>query len=213
MNIIYKVTNTITNDIYIGATSQNINDRIIQHHAEAKRQTGHKFHNAILTYGMENFEWDQIDTASTLNELANKEVLYIYEYNSAINGYNQNRGGGFKKNVYQYDEHGMLTNIYCDLKSAATAVNATTKSISKACLNATKSCKGYYWSYNHTEFFAPTYDLRKKRVNQYSLQNDLVATYNSVSEASKLTEINKSSIAKCCRGERKNAGNFIWAYV
>jgi hypothetical protein len=36
--------------------------------------------------------------------------------------------------------------------------------------------------------------------------------YKSVSEALKLTDFNKTSIAKVCRGEWQSCGGYNWAY-
>ena len=45
------------------------------------------------------------------------------------------------------------------------------------------------------------------------MEDKLIAEYKSVIEASKITGINKSSIAKVCRLERKQAGGFKWEYT
>ena len=44
------------------------------------------------------------------------------------------------------------------------------------------------------------------------MEGNCIAVYESVSEASVLTGVNKSSIAKCCRNERKSAGGFLWKF-
>lgn len=50
-------------------------------------------------------------------------------------------------------------------------------------------------------------------VAQYSKQGELLHTYSSMSEASKLTGTSQPNISKVCRGIRKTANNFIWRYV
>lgn len=52
----------------------------------------------------------------------------------------------------------------------------------------------------------------KKRINQYSLDMELIETYDSVTTASKVTGINQTSIAMVARGERNKAGNYKWIY-
>ncbi|WP_394342573.1 hypothetical protein [Tenacibaculum discolor] len=47
---------------------------------------------------------------------------------------------------------------------------------------------------------------------QLTLDDEFVAEFNSVSEASKITGLNKTSIAKVCRGERNKCGEFKWRY-
>jgi group I intron endonuclease len=210
-SIIYKVTNITNNKCYIGATIQNIENRKKDHINKANKGIGGYFQEAIATYGVESFNWEQIDTASNQNELAEKERKYISKYECINNGYNQNKGGGFRKYVYQYDvETGQLLNIFEDLESASKYVKGNKKSISKACLNDRKTSKNYFWSYTMHSGFLGKIDARKKEIEQYNLDGSLVSVYTSIQQASIITKINKSSIAKCCRGERNKAGGFIW---
>lgn len=51
-----------------------------------------------------------------------------------------------------------------------------------------------------------------KKVNQYSLADELIGEYKSVVGASNWTGINKNCIARVARGERNNAGGFKWKY-
>ena len=210
-SIIYKVTNTNDNKSYIGATIQDIESRKKDHINKANKGIGGYFQEALATCGIDSFKWEQIDTATNQNDLAEKERNYILKYDCVTNGYNQNKGGGFKKYVYQYDVNtGQLLNKFDDLESAAKYVKGNKKSISKACLNDRRTSKNYFWSYTLTNDFSSKIDARKRQIEQCKLDGSLVSTYNSIQEASIVTKINKSSIAKCCRGERNKAGGFIW---
>lgn len=51
-----------------------------------------------------------------------------------------------------------------------------------------------------------------KEVCQFDLNNKFIKKWNSIISASYETNIIKSSIAKCTRGEQKTAGGFIWKY-
>src|SRR5690606_36495363 len=107
----------------------------LDHQERAKRGEFNKFHEAISTYGAEAFNWDQIDTANSKDELAQKEKQYVLEYNSKKDGYNSDSGGGFKKTVYQYQlKDGSLVNKYSNLSEAGKAINTTKQHISSACL-------------------------------------------------------------------------------
>jgi hypothetical protein len=146
--------------------------------------------------------------------MADKEKQYILEYNSNKNGYNLDCGGGVQKKVYQYSiPEGILLNSFDSLENAANALNAKRKSISNVCLGYNKTYRGFYWSYTLTEPFVPNVDQRKKEVGQHFLDGELVAIYSSVSEASRKTGISKTCIARCCRGERKDSGGFLWKYI
>lgn len=212
--IIYRAQNTITGESYIGATTKSIEERKADHLRKSNNGLGSYFQEAIGTYGSYAFTWEQIDTASNINELAEKEAEYIFKYDSFKEGYNSNKGsGGFKKKVYQFNVlTGELLNSYDDLTCAGNAVNATKKSISNVCLHIDKTCKGYYWSYSNTDESYSTSDLRKKEVVQYNLDGDLVKQYISVAEASRISGLSKTCISRCCRDERKQSGGFIWKY-
>jgi group I intron endonuclease len=208
--IIYKATNITNGQVYIGATTQNLENRKKDHLNKVDKSYNHKFQKAILEYGKENFNWEQIDTANNLNDLAIKESQYIEQYNSHLNGYNSDRGGGFKKIVYQFNLTGELESTFQTLYEASQAVSVSENSISHSCIGGRKTSNGYYWTYTAT--FDLKKDDRKKEVFQMSLNNEFLNSFESIAEATKITGVNKSSIAKCCRGERKKAGGFIWKF-
>jgi hypothetical protein len=79
-------------------------------------------------------------------------------------------------------------------------------------LHRSNSSNGYVWTYSST-FPKDINDIRKKVVFQLTLEGEFITEYKSVSEASKLTGCNKTSIAKTCRDERKSCGGFSWKYL
>ena len=208
--IIYKATNVVTGEIYVGATTVSLQERINDHYNKATKNYGHKFQNAIREYGFESFIWEQIDTGINTDELALKEKYYIQKFDSFHNGYNSDRGGGFKKTIYQYNLTGELESTFQSLEEASKSSSISEDSISHACVGDRKTSNGFYWTYTST--FDLKEDYRKKKVIQYDLEGELVKVFDSISDASKASGVNKSSIAKCCRGERKKAGNFIWKF-
>ena len=210
--IIYKAQNTITGECYIGATTKSIDERKQDHLQKAGTGSSLKFHNAISTTGADNFKWEQIDTASNPNELAERETKYIYDFKAQEEGYNGDCGGGFQKLVYQYNENGILIETYASLTEIKETLGIDKQRISSACLNSTMY-DGSFWSYRKLEKIIPKTDLRIKAVNQYSLNQEFIENFKSASEASKLTGISKSCITRCCRGERKSSGGFIWNYL
>lgn len=94
--IIYKVTNTINNKVYIGQTIYPLHIRKSQH--ERSYVYGYKtaFSNAIKKYGKENFKWEVIYETNSIEDLNEKESYYIEYYDSLVtkNGYNLKGGGG-----------------------------------------------------------------------------------------------------------------------
>lgn len=82
---------------YIGLTTTSIEQRTRGHRTCAKSGDNKCLYNAIRKYDMvESFELIEIDTADTIEELCELEILYIHEYNSYymnVRGYNMTYGG------------------------------------------------------------------------------------------------------------------------
>lgn len=97
---IYMITNNINNKQYIGLTSRDYNLRWEQHIAEANKTNPKSYiSRAIKKYGLDNFTFEVIETVKRKNpnELRNKlkikEIKYIEEYGTFLNGYNRTQGG------------------------------------------------------------------------------------------------------------------------
>ena len=53
----------------------------------------------------------------------------------------------------------------------------------------------------------------KKKVYKYDLKGNLIATYNSITEATKLNNLkSKASISLCCNGLTNTAGGYIYSF-
>lgn len=210
--IVYKAENIFTGQCYVGATTKSIEERKQDHLQKALAGSDNEFHNAIVTTGADNFIWEQLDTASDSNELAEKECNYIYEFKSQGQSYNSDRGGGIKKKVYQYNQNGFLIEVFDGLTEIKEVLGFEKQRISNACINSTMY-NGSYWSYNLSENIIPRKDFRMKSVSQFSLSEEFIENFDSASEASRKTGISKTCITRCCRGERKQSAGFLWRYI
>lgn len=143
--IVYKAENKETGMIYIGITTDTLDARKKDHIDKTRQGEETKFYEAIDTFGAEAFFWEQIDTATSVNELASKEREYIAKYNTQENGYNTDAGGGIQKQVYQYDlETKEIVGTYDCLDDAAQSIDANKKAISKACYSVNQMYGGFY---------------------------------------------------------------------
>jgi len=92
---------------YIGLTTTSLEQRTKEHKISSKNGDAKCIYNAIRKYGMvDTLELIEIDTADTIEELCEKEIGYIIEYNSYYmnkNGYNMTYGGE-GTNGYVYTE-------------------------------------------------------------------------------------------------------------
>lgn len=87
--IIYAITNSVNNKIYIGQTTQTLNSRISQHRSAVKKGTT-PLCKAMAAYGPEKFSAHIIDYASTKEQLDKLEISHIMQYKAMVydNGYN-----------------------------------------------------------------------------------------------------------------------------
>ena len=90
---IYKITNTITDECYIGQ-SVDIYKRWCEHckcGLGIDTPPGNKLYKAIQEYGLENFTFELL-TECTQSELNEKERYFIELYQADTFGYNSNKG-------------------------------------------------------------------------------------------------------------------------
>lgn len=103
--IIYKITNIQNNKVYIGQTINSLEARFKRHKNDAlktKNPLNTHFARAIRKYGPDSFIAEVIDSATTQEELNQKEQSWIRYYDSVNCGYNETdaiyKSGG---NAYQ----------------------------------------------------------------------------------------------------------------
>lgn len=87
---IYKISNSVNNKVYIGQTIRPIEERFARHINDAMNGVlDTHFARAIRLYGPDKFSIELIDTATTQEELTQKEHDYIIKFNSVEEGYNE----------------------------------------------------------------------------------------------------------------------------
>lgn len=209
---IYKISNNVNNNVYIGKTSVTIEDRWKEHCRDMKKEASKNrpLYRAMQKYGIENFSIDIIEECD-YEDLSNAEIKWINFYDSYNNGYNATLGGD-GRTIYDYDEIAQL------IKEGKRTVEIC-------------SIIGCYEDV--VRFVAKKYGLKivaknllienSKSVNQYDKQMNYIQTFDSCRKAGKWVIENGYSkggesgtgqhIGQVCSGERKTAYGFIWRYV
>ena len=98
-NVIYRITNTVNNKVYIGQTTQNITERYCGLDLTSSRTTSSILQHAALKYGNDKFlveviyQSPFITEQEILDDLNSKETHFIDLFQSNKVGYNIRDGG------------------------------------------------------------------------------------------------------------------------
>ena len=235
---IYKITNLINNQCYIGK-SIDIDRRFSEHHKMDRKAD---VYDALREYGIENFTFEIIELCDE-TKLNEREKYWIAYYDSYNNGYNMTSGGegGYVKNghkVIQYDLDGNFIAIYNSILEAERQLGIKTKAsnISGVCKGKNYEDHGYQWRF--LDDIQDPYQnigksLRGEKCKEGGLQTALqknhkivkkiakcdkdtkqiLKVYNSVKEASIDSNVCITNIYRVCKGERKSAGGYFWIYI
>lgn len=178
--VIYKIENKVNGKVYVGQTVVGVNVRVGQHFSSLR----HNKHNndylqrAWGKYGEENFIPTIIEECP-IDELDNKEVQWIEHYRNTVGSYNLESGGNKRKRHHE----------------------STIRKISKIS-KAQWQCEIYRSK------------MLKKLVRKGAKNNNARAVicinngkvYDTMSDASKDTNIPVSDIWRVCNNERVTAG-------
>ena len=104
--IVYKVTNKINGKVYIGQTIHSLEYRKSGHERDARceKKTTVMFHNALLKYGYDNFNWEVLKECTSQEELDYYEDFYIKEFDTLNKEKGYNLKSGEKLGVVFTDE-------------------------------------------------------------------------------------------------------------
>jgi group I intron endonuclease len=89
--VIYKVTNTVNGNFYIGQTKMRLGSRWSKHKQDAREGKGWVLASAIRKYGVESFSMEVLEHCNSKEELNLAEIRRIAEMKPA---YNSCAGGG-----------------------------------------------------------------------------------------------------------------------
>lgn len=139
---IYKITNTITTDFYIGKTEQSIENRWSAHkYNTIKTNSQTHLYRAMRKYGLDNFVIETIDTAPNKIQLNEKEIFWISELKPK---YNMTKGGdgGDNSQSPNFIKSMRIYHSTKDKSSYATygMLGKTTKEETKRKISTSNSC-------------------------------------------------------------------------
>lgn len=175
---VYRLTNTVNNKIYVGATTDGAGVRFNQHIRKANAGSDYPFHQAIREFGDKSFRLDILEMCSSFEEMNEREAYWIATLRSTNSeiGYNKKVGGGIhlhddvskrkignvhrgktseqRKPVLQYDKDGNFIKEYVSLTEALVETSIAKTSILRVIRKeATRFSKKnpYIWVYKEVD--------------------------------------------------------------
>lgn len=214
---IYCITNNVNGKQYVGKTTTSVKQRFTEHLRDRHKRIAENrpLYKAIEKYGEENFS---VETLEEVEEdiLSQREEYWIAKLGTYHNGYNATLGGD-GKTLYNYKEiedllkQGMLTLDICKM------IGCCQDTVYKVSKNS-----GIPLTIEKNNL-ANEMQKSKKSIEQYSLQEEYIQTFESCMDASRWLFKNgycktlnggvRSHISDAAKGKRKTAYKFIWKFT
>lgn len=191
--VIYKITNKINNKCYIGQTIQkSVNNRWSRHKSDYRKKVNHPLYDSMNKYGIENFSFEIIYTANSIEELNKLEEQYIKDFNSLVpNGYNLKMGGNNSK-VPNRKSGGPRPDVSKRMKGIPKSEESKQK--------MRQSLRNHWKNNPH-----PNAKL--------VLWINMNIIFNSGAEAARYLNCSSSSITDCCNGKIKSFKHHTFEYL
>lgn len=240
---IYKIINDVNNKVYIGQTSETIEKRWLRHKRSRnyKKYKHIHFYKALNKYGINHFFVSEVmkvsaDTKEELKkELDKWEKYYIFEFNSFRNGYNSTEGGdggmpGFRhteeskkkmskshKGVIPTEETRRKMSLarkgFVLSEKAKKILSEKAKGRVRSQESIRKSADKHLGLKMSNETKQKLRECNKRTILQYDLQNNFIAEWNTIKDASNSIGLKStSSIRQCLIGKSRQSHGYIWKY-
>jgi len=208
MGFIYKITNKINNQCYIGQTTNSLEERWRKH-----KQTNSNcryLKNAFHKYGIDNFEFQLICICFD-TDLNKFEIEYIKKHNSLVpNGYNLREGG----------ENGGKHSIETKTKISETLKNTLSSNKTNNILGRIHNEESKKKMSNAAKGRKLSSETKEKlkllnskhKVIQLDIFGNIVNIFLNTVDAAKALNTTKNNICMACNGKRKSAKGFIFRY-
>jgi group I intron endonuclease len=209
---IYLVKNQQNKIIYIG---QQIGTKSLDKY----KGSGLLLNRAYKKYGEEYFKREIIEYCN-IDELDNKEKLYIKQYNTKFpHGYNLTDGGeGMKGYQYNDDQKQNISNAKIGQKypkehGEKIRISKLGKKRDPNTINKIIQTKASKHNIQYNLNLKGQYKSNsQKYILQYDFQNNILNEYQSAQEAGRCLNKSGNSIADCASNRQKTAYGFKWKY-
>lgn len=203
--------------VYVGITSQN---PLRRWNNGKGYHTQTLFYKAILKYGRNNIKHEILFSGLTETQAKNKEIELIalhksterkFGYNITLGGESGNGHICSNATRKKLSEKMKGKNTWQKGRKASEETKRKMSEAQKKYLEThTPINTGKHLSKEQKEKISLSLS---KAVGQYTLEGKLITKFKSTTEASKLTGVDNSTICRCCKGQRKAAGGYVWGYL
>lgn len=213
MVYIYKIVNDINDKVYVGKTTETIEERFKDHIRMVDR--GVLYHRplycAMKKYGIKHFHIEVLEEVEDINILSDREIFWIAELDTYYNGYNATLGGDGRI-LYDYEA---IANRLRDYPYAIQVAEEfgchpwTVKNIARI---------------YHIPLKILYLEEKKKKIARLDKKTEeILQIYESLQDAMKWCIENgycasygkgpASHISDAAKGKRKSAYQFKWAFI
>lgn len=223
--IVYEHVNLFNNKRYIGITSQIPEVRW-------QRGSGYRentiFFRAIKKYGWDNFEHNILYEGLSNREALEIESTLIKKYKSLGVSYNISDGYeelGISKRIpiIVYDTGGNYVGAYISIHKASIELGIPETNITMALSNKYNitQAKGYVFlkegdnildKLDKLDKVNKRHSSARRPVIQLTKNEQILAEFNSVSDAANSLGCGTGSISNCLKGRYKTAAGYKWRY-
>lgn len=121
--------------------------------------------------------------------------------------------------IKQYTLEGKFIKEWPSIMEASRKTNTSPSSIYMCCINKYMQSNGYLWHYssdyptnNDIEPYIKPKPHKSIITNQFTIDGVFVKSWPSAKDAAISLGLTHTNICKCCRGQLKSCGGYIWKY-
>ncbi len=232
--IVYKITNVINGKVYVGQTIRPLSVRYYEHVKDFQRNTrnntmmkgSRKLYSAFAKHGVGNFRVEEIDRATSMDELNLKEQFWIEQLDSMENGYNLTSGGlnrtvsketkeiirkNSQSSVHAYKITGEFVASFVSHEEASRQTGALVSGISSCCSTkkgSKRTAAGLQWSLVKLALMPPFIrkiprpPIIRKATAKIDQNGEILEIYSSRIEAARKNNCAPEDISRVCVGKR-----------
>lgn len=193
--VIYKIVNVDNGEVYVGQTIK-FRKRLCQHHnalSKGKHCSAY-LQKSFDKHGVDKYYVEILEEV-TRDTICEREIYWIEQLDSS----NRDRGYNILVNVPS-PWYGKRSKQHCENISKALMGKHPSGETRR---KQSEARKGRFMGKDHPF---------SKTVVQYDKDMNIINTFDSISEASRKTEIIRTAIDNNLNGRSNTAGGFIWKY-